>query len=98
MACLTVAMVTLAFLGCAFLVSAEVSGAAWARLPRRDLLGVLRSGLCRDSEEEARDSVSAISTARRQMSRARRASPETAATFRLANWMASGSTRPWGTR
>ena len=40
---------------------------------------------------------SAISTARRQMSSARRASPLTAATFRLANWIASGSTMFPGT-
>lgn len=40
---------------------------------------------------------SAISTARRQMSSARRASPLTAATLRLANWTASGSTMFPGT-
>lgn len=42
-------------------------------------------------------SASAISTALRQMSRARRASPLTAATLRLANCTASGSTMSPGT-
>ena len=49
------------------------------------------------SNDEERVSASASSTARRQMSRARRASPDTAATFLLANWIASGSTMLSGT-
>ena len=58
------------------------------------LLGVKVNG---SWDSEALASFSAISTARRQISRARLASPLTAATFRLANWMASGSTMWFGT-
>lgn len=80
MACLTVAIVTFP---CPILsFPSRLSPLSFVNGIRRPwdlrLLGVLRSGFCDVSD-------SAISTARRQMSRARRASPETAATFRLAN-------------
>ena len=80
MACLTIAMVTFPCPRLSF--PSRLSFQSFVRgvggpLDLR-LLGVFRSGFCDDSD-------SAISTARRQISRARRASPETAATFRLAN-------------
>ena len=72
MARLMVEMVTLPAFG--FGLGVGFSFRCW------DLLGVPRRGL-----SASRVSASASSTARRQMSRARRASPDTAATFRLAN-------------
>ena len=84
MARLMVAMVTFPLLGFDFGVSFSFRRA-------EVLLGVARSGFP-SASVGARVSASASSTARRQMSRARRASPETAATFLLANWMASDST------
>lgn len=65
--------------------------------PRDLLLGVLSKGLWFLVVRESSASTSAISTARRQISRARRASPDTAATFREANCIASASTMLLGT-
>ena len=75
----------------AFLIVAMVT------LPDGRALSAASGFLLGVDEPAAGASDSAISTARRQMSSARRASPLTAATFRLANWMASGSTMSPGT-